>query len=208
MSTQEANSTLLVTFDGATVPAKELKETLEKGDVAAKASALKKMILLQLNGEAQNHLIMTVIKYLVPQEDHTIKKLLLYFWEVVDKSDPTTGGLLPEIILLCSFLRNDLQHPNEYIRGITLRFLCKLKEKDILEPLVSSVVANLSHRVTYVRRSAVLCAHSIFTKFPSLLPDAPDLVEKFLIEENDVSDHISEGFTDRSMAVWSSLQIR
>ena len=104
MSTQEANSTLLVTFDGATVPAKELKETLEKGDVAAKASALKKMILLQLNGEAQNHLIMTVIKYLVPQEDHTIKKLLLYFWEVVDKSDPTTGGLLPEIILLCSDL--------------------------------------------------------------------------------------------------------
>lgn len=186
MSTQEANSTLLISYDGASVTPKELKDTIEKGDIAAKTSALKKMILLQLNGESQGQLIMTVIKNLVPLDDHTIKKLLLYFWEVVDKADGN-GVLLPEIILLCSFLRSDLQHPNEYIRGITLRFLCKLKERDILEPLISSVVANLTHRVTYVRRSAVLAVHAIYTKFPQLLPDAPDHVEKFLQEENDVS---------------------
>lgn len=186
MSTQEAQSTLLISFEGASVTSKELKETLEKGDVAAKTAAIKKMILLQLNGEPQNQLIMTVIKNLVPLEDHTIKKLLLYFWEVVDKSD-SNGNLLPEIILLCSFLRSDLQHPNEYIRGVTLRFLCKLKERDILEPLISSVAANLSHRVTYVRRSAVLAVHAIFSKFPQLLPDAPEMIEKFLLEENDAS---------------------
>jgi coatomer subunit beta len=34
---------------------------------------------------------------------------------------------------------NDLQHPNEYIRGSTLRFLCKIKEAEVLEPLVPSV---------------------------------------------------------------------
>lgn len=186
MSTQEAQSTLLISYDGASITPKELKETLEKGDVPAKTAALKKMILMQLNGEPQGQLIMTVIKNLVPLEDHAIKKMLLYFWEVVDKSD-TNGNLLPEIILLCSFLRSDLQHPNEYIRGITLRFLCKLKERDILEPLISSVVANLTHRVTYVRRSAVLAVHAIFAKFPQLLPDAPEMVEKFLSEENDVS---------------------
>lgn len=38
---------------------------------------------------------------------------------------------------------NDLQHPNEYIRGSTLRFLCKIKEAEILEPLVPSVRACL-----------------------------------------------------------------
>jgi coatomer subunit beta len=183
--TQEAQSTLLIGFEGASATAKELKDILEKGSSADKVDALKKMILLQLNGEPQNQLIMTVIKYLVPQDDHTLKKLLLYFWEVVEKTD-SAGRLLPEMILLCSFLRSDLQHPNEFIRGITLRFLCKMKEKDILEPLVSSVVGNLSHRVTYVRRSAVLAVHAIFSKFPQLLPDAPDLVEKFLSEENDV----------------------
>ncbi|CUG86806.1 coatamer beta subunit, putative [Bodo saltans] len=186
MSTQEAQSTVLIAYEGASVTSKELKENLEKGDVATKTAALKKMILLQLNGEPQGQLIMTVIKNLVPLEDHAVKKLLLYFWEVVDKSD-SNGNLLPEIILLCSFLRSDLQHPNEYIRGVTLRFLSKLKERDILEPLISSVVANLSHRVTYVRRSAVLAVHAIFAKFPQLLPDAPEMVEKFLLEENDVS---------------------
>lgn len=182
---QEAQSTLLIGFEGASATPKELKEILEKGNPAEKVDALKKMILLQLNGEPQNQLIMTVIKYIVPQDDHTLKKLLLYFWEVVEKTDGA-GRLLPEMILLCSFLRSDLQHPNEYIRGITLRFLCKMKEKDILEPLVSSVVANLTHRVTYVRRSAVLAVHAIYAKFPQLLVDAPELVEKFLMDENDV----------------------
>lgn len=183
---QEASSTLLIHSDVVAPTSKELKEALDKGDVAAKIDALKKMIVLQLNGESQNHLIMSVIKFCVPQDDHTLKKLLIYFWEVVEKTD-ATGKLLPEMILLCSFIRSDLQHPNEYIRGFTLRFLCKMKEKDILEPLVSAVVANLTHRVTFVRRNAVLAVQSIYTKFPVLLPDAPDLIEKFLQEENDVS---------------------
>jgi hypothetical protein len=30
-------------------------------------------------------------------------------------------------ILICQNLRNNLQHPNEYIRGVTLRFLCRIK---------------------------------------------------------------------------------
>lgn len=40
-------------------------------------------------------------------------------------------------------LRNDLQHPNEYIRGATLRFLCKIREAEVLEPLIASVRACL-----------------------------------------------------------------
>ncbi len=35
--------------------------------------------------------------------------------------------------------RNDLQHPNEFIRGATLRFLGHLREAELLEPLVPSV---------------------------------------------------------------------
>ena len=33
-------------------------------------------------------------------------------------------------------IRNDLQHPNEYVCGMTLRFLCKLREPELLEPLL------------------------------------------------------------------------
>ena len=43
-------------------------------------------------------------------------------------------------------IRNDLQHPNEYVRGSTLRTLCKLREPEILEPLVPSIRACLVRR--------------------------------------------------------------
>ena len=55
-----------------------------------------------------------------------LKKLLLIFWEVVPKTD-AEGKLMQEMILVCDADRKDLQHPNEFIRGATLRFLCKLK---------------------------------------------------------------------------------
>ncbi len=42
------------------------------------------------------------------------------------------GALLPEMILVCNALRNDLSHPNEFVRGATLRFLCRLQEVSIL----------------------------------------------------------------------------
>lgn len=37
-----------------------------------------------------------------------------------------------------NYIRNDLQSPNEYVRGVTLRLLCKLREPEILEPLIPS----------------------------------------------------------------------
>ncbi|CCW64477.1 unnamed protein product [Phytomonas sp. EM1] len=186
-SCQEANSTLLLGMaDTAKVTSNAIKEALEKGSTSSKVDALKQLIRLHVNGEPQNSMIMTVIKYAVPVDDHLIKKLVLYFWEVIDKRDKD-GNLLNVIILICSFLRNDLQHPNEYVRGLTLRFLCKIEEQDLVEPLVSAVVQNLTHRVAYVRRNAVLAVHSIFKKFPDLLPDAPDLVETFIGNETDVT---------------------
>lgn len=56
----------------------------------------------------------------------------------------------------------DLQHPNEFIRGSTLRFLCKLKEPELLEPLMPAIRACLEHRHSYVRRNAVLAIYTIY----------------------------------------------
>lgn len=187
ISSQELNSTLLVTLSKTnTMSSNEIKHALEEGDTMKRANALECIIRMHLNGESQNHMIMTVIKYITPIDDHYIKKLVLYFWEVVDKLDKD-GKLLSVIILICSFLRNDLQHPNEYVRGITLRFLCRVTERDLIEPLISSIVQNLKHRVAYVRRNAVLAVHAIYRKFPDLLPDAVDLIETFIRNETDVS---------------------
>lgn len=185
----EKPCTLLVHFDKASPAlANEIKEALEGNDVEAKVEAMKKAIMLLLNGETLPQLFITIIRYVLPSEDHTIQKLLLHYLEIIDKTDQK-GRLLPEMILICQNLRNNLQHPNEYIRGVTLRFLCRLTEAEIIEPLVPSVLSNLEHRHPFVRRHAVLAVMSIY-KLPQgeqLLADAPELIEKLLSTEQDPS---------------------
>lgn len=147
---------------------------------------MKKLISLHLNGEAQPQLLMTVIRFAMPERNHTLKKLCLLYLEVVDKTG-ADGKLLPEMILVCNFLRNDLQHPNEYVRGVTLRFLCRLREPELLEPLVPAVRQNLEHRHAYVRRHAVLALHQIYRHFEHLCPDAPELLATVLEADADAS---------------------
>ncbi|XP_070183516.1 coatomer subunit beta-like [Littorina saxatilis] len=139
----------------------QLRTDLEKGDNRTKIDALKKVIQMILNGEKMSSLLMTVIRFVMPMQDHMVKKLLLVFWEVVPKYHPD-GKLMQEMILVCDAYRKDLQHPNEFIRGSTLRFLCKLKEPELVEPLMPSIRQCLEHRHSYVRRNAVLAIYTIY----------------------------------------------
>lgn len=93
----------------------------EKGDIKVKIEALKKSIHMIIAGERMPGLLMTVIRFVLPLQDHMIKKLLLVFWEIVPKTTPD-GKLMQEMILVCDAYRKDLQHPNEFIRGSTLRY--------------------------------------------------------------------------------------
>ncbi|KAL1340283.1 hypothetical protein HN51_026688 [Arachis hypogaea] len=185
----EKSCSLLVHFDkGTPALANEIKEALEGNDAGAKIEALKKAIMLLLNGETIPQLFITIIRYVLPSEDHTVQKLLLLYLEIIDKTD-SRGKVLPEMILICQNLRNNLQHPNEYIRGVTLRFLCRLNESEIIEPLIPSILSNLEHRHPFVRRNAVLAVMSVY-KLPQgeqLLDSAPEIVEKFLSSEQDPS---------------------
>lgn len=164
----------------------KLREDLEKGDVKVKIEALKKVIHLMLNGEKFPSLLMTIIRFVMPSNDHTIKKLLLIFWEIVPKSTPD-GKLMQEMILVCDAYRKDLQHPNEFIRGSTLRFLCKLKEPELLEPLMPSIRTCLEYKHSYVRRNAVMAIFTIYKNFNFLIPDAPELIANYLEREQDMS---------------------
>lgn len=139
-----------------------------------------------LNGEKLPGLLMTIIRFVLPLQNHTIKKLLLIYWEIVPKTSPD-GKLLQEMILVCDAYRKDLQHPNEFLRGSTLRFLCKLKEPELLEPLMPAIRQCLEHRHSYVRRNAVLAIFTIFKNFEWLVPDGPELIANFLDSQQDMS---------------------
>jgi coatomer subunit beta len=164
----------------------ELAAGLENNDVREKIATMKKLIQLMLNGEQLGSLLMKVIQFVVPNEDKQLKKLLYLYLEAVEKRSPN-GHLLPEMILICNMIRNDLNHPNEFVRGSALRFLSKIREKDILEPLVASLRVNLEHRHSYVRRNAVLAIYNTFKCFEDLMPDAPELIAEFIDGESDVS---------------------
>ncbi|KAK0715903.1 adaptin N terminal region-domain-containing protein [Lasiosphaeris hirsuta] len=162
----------------------ELRTQLEKGTDESKVETMKRILTIMLNGDPMPQLLMHIIRFVMPSKSKALKKLLYFYYEICPKLD-AQGKLKQEFILVCNGIRNDLQHPNEYIRGNTLRFLSKLREGELLEPLLSSARSCLEHRHAYVRKNAVFAVASIFQHSPSLIPDAPDLIATFLEGESD-----------------------
>ncbi|KAG5518803.1 hypothetical protein PMAC_002774 [Pneumocystis sp. 'macacae'] len=162
----------------------QLKIALESKDDEIKIDAMKTILVIMCNGNDMPQLLMHVIRFVIPSRNKTLKKLLYYYWEICLKHSPD-GKMKQEMILACNAIRGDLQHPNEYIRGTTLRFISKLKEPEILEPLLPATRSCLEHRHSYVRKNAVMAVFSIYSNFPNLIPDAPDLILSFLAIETD-----------------------
>ena len=187
-STADKNCTFLISTERSTsIQQEDICKDLENADIPIKVRGLKNAITSLLAGEPMPRVLMTVIRFCITQDDHMIKKLLMLYWEIVPKYG-ADSKLLPEMILVCNALRNDLTSPNEFIRGCMLRFLCKLKEPELLEPLIPSVKLALEHRHSYVRRNAALAVYSIHRSFgDQFMPDAPELMEKFISSETDMS---------------------
>ncbi|KAJ8490034.1 hypothetical protein ONZ45_g13354 [Pleurotus djamor] len=168
-----------------TLSTQELRSGLEKGSDEVKQETLRKIIVSTINGNPQPTLLMPIIQYVLPSRNKALKKLLHFYWEVCPKYDEN-GKLKQEMILVVNAIRNDLQHPNEYIRGATLRFLQKIaKDAELLEPLVPTCRSCLEHRHSYVRKNAVFAIYSIYREFEHLIPDAPELIQTFLAAETD-----------------------
>eukprot|EP00929_Paragymnodinium_shiwhaense_P024244 TRINITY_DN1497_c0_g2_i1.p1 TRINITY_DN1497_c0_g2~~TRINITY_DN1497_c0_g2_i1.p1 ORF type:complete len:1006 (-),score=340.59 TRINITY_DN1497_c0_g2_i1:242-3259(-) len=184
----EKHCTVLIHYEKGVPPThEELAKRLESKKFSEKADALQELILLMVNGEAYPKMLMVIIRFVVTCNDHRVKRLLMIYWEIVDKCKEN-GELKEEMILVCNALRSDLLHANEYVRGCTLRLLCKMKYYRILEPLREAVQRNLSHRHSYVRRNAVMCVYAIVKAFGvDVMPDAPEEIEQLLLVEGDLS---------------------
>jgi len=181
----------------------EIANDLESSDASVKRHALKAAIMAMLGGETMPRILMQVIRFCINSDDKPLKKLTMLYWEVVPKYQDLTSEelvlqaagnqiprkLLPEMILVCNALMNDLNHANEYVRGSMLRFLCKVKDEEILGPLIPSIKSCLTHRHSYVRKSAALCIFHISKLHAAdhLLPDGSELIAQFLSAETDMA---------------------
>ncbi|KAH3677641.1 hypothetical protein WICMUC_001744 [Wickerhamomyces mucosus] len=186
------------------VSVNEYRTLLEKGKDESKIDAMKQILITMLDGNPMPDLLMHVIRYIMPSRNKELKKLLYFYWEIVQKLD-SDGKLRQEMILVCNAIQRDLQHPNEYIRGNTLRFLTKLHEPELLEQLVPSARACLEHRHAYVRKYAIFAIYSIYQVSDHLIPDAPEIINDFLVTETDPTckrnAFISLGNLDRDAAL-------
>ncbi|RKP00254.1 hypothetical protein CXG81DRAFT_13451 [Caulochytrium protostelioides] len=165
-----------------TPSAQELRTMFEKGSDDEKVLGLKAMLTLMLNGEPCPDMLMHIIRFVVPSKNKALKKLLYIYWEVVPKLNDD-GKMRQEMLLLCQHLMTDLRHPNEFIRGGTCRFLCKLREAEILEPLIPTLRTCLEHNHAYVRKNAILAVMSIYKAHDFLIPDAPEVIAALLANE-------------------------
>ncbi|EIW71578.1 hypothetical protein TREMEDRAFT_71204 [Tremella mesenterica DSM 1558] len=146
----------------------DLRNALQKGSDEVKLETVKRIIIGTLNGHSYPQLLMPIIQYVMPSRNKQIKKMLHFYWEICPKLDDN-GKLKQEMILVCNAIRNDLQHPNEYIRGATLRFLQKIRESELLEPLVPTVRSCLEHRHSFVRKNAVFAVWTIYQDHEQLI---------------------------------------
>lgn len=170
----------------------EIMKDLENPKMPRKIEGVEKAIRALASGESQPKIMMHIIRFCITADDNYLQKLLMLYWEIVPKYNGSPNNkqaprtLKPEMILVGNAFLKALEHPNEYIRGCMLRFLCRLKEVELLEPLKDAIKANLEHRHSFVRRNAVMTVSTVYRQYGErLIPDAPELIEKVLLKETD-----------------------
>lgn len=75
----EKVSTFLVASDKAQASQNEIKMALESNDDEAKILAMQQAIAALLNGEQLPQLFITIVRYVLPSENHMVQKLLLLY---------------------------------------------------------------------------------------------------------------------------------
>lgn len=80
-----------------------IKEELKGYDMELKVNSIKEAVMLLLNSKALPALLITIVRFVLRSEDHTIQKPLLSYLRVIDDTG-AKSKFLPETILICENL--------------------------------------------------------------------------------------------------------
>lgn len=92
MANHVERSCSMLVYSDRPASASEIKEALEGNDPNAKIEAMQKAISMLLNGEQLPALFITIVRYVLPSEDHTVQKLLLLYLVSWSISKPPPRG--------------------------------------------------------------------------------------------------------------------
>ncbi|ELA42078.1 uncharacterized protein VICG_00927 [Vittaforma corneae ATCC 50505] len=111
---------------------------------------LKHLISQQSTGHHSPDTIHSVVQLVMGKDDNKLKRLLYYFFETMNKEDKS-------FIVCLNQIKKDLSGPNEFVRGLVLKFISTLENIDYVLPLLKDVKDNLNNKCSYVRMNALYC---------------------------------------------------
>ena len=155
-----------------------------------KIEAMQTLLSFELNGESHPDMLMNVIRFILPSTNHTLKRLFLMYLSSIQRVDEQ-GKLLSELILAINSLLNDLNHPNEYIRVLTLKFILTVTEKEFIQPLANAVANNCDATSPLVRKHCYTAICHIHKLYPELIPNASEIIKKGLMKEKIAANRCS-----------------
>nr|PVC51903.1 coatamer subunit beta [Theileria orientalis] len=187
MDKQESDCPIYIDLDTSHLGSlNSIRKNLEDNKLSRKVKAMEDLLLFHLRGDDVSGFLMDIIRFIVPNNNHRIKRLVYLFFHTFNMNKPD-GTPRDELILVCNALRNDLCSPNEFIRGAVLRLISRLNVFGLIQPLIPSIIDNIEHREPYVYRNALLCLTNISDHFGSdLITSSFKSVENFITSSDDV----------------------
>lgn len=88
------------------------------------------------------------------------------------------------LMLVTNSLKNDLNHPNQYVVGLALCALANISSESIARDLTGDIVKLLGSFNPYIRKKAALCAIRIVRKVPELMENFLPKIRTLLTERN------------------------
>lgn len=136
-------------------------------------AALRLLIAQQTAGHSGAQMLHTIVRTVMPKNDNALKRLVYYYFETLGDD----RGLM----VCMNQISKDLSSPNEYVRGLVLRFISRLNNYDYVSLLLAGVRDNISNKTLYVRMNAVQCLIEVACKFDI---DIEDEIHSILSKES------------------------
>mmetsp|Transcript_26730 Transcript_26730/g.70238 ORF Transcript_26730/g.70238 Transcript_26730/m.70238 type:complete len:874 (+) Transcript_26730:75-2696(+) len=154
-----------------------IRDGFRKGDSERRASHVAKLLYVHMLGYPAHFGQLECLK-LVTSNRFNDKRIgylgaMLLLDELKDVS-----------MLITNSLKNDLNHPMQYVSGLALCTLGTICSNDMARDLASEVEKLLKSANSYIRKKAVLCAVRIIRKVPDLMDNFVPATRSLLGEKN------------------------
>ncbi|CAH1798789.1 unnamed protein product [Owenia fusiformis] len=147
---------------------KEIQQRLKQPDIVADDEAIKSeaiMVIRLMSKGVDTSVLFPEMAKLLAHNDFSIKKMACLF--VTNYTDTSNANIL----LALNSLLKDTVNGNPMIRGLALKTLSSLRQKDLLEHAFTPIMQGFTDRSSYVRRCAISSALKVQQTVPTFIQE-------------------------------------